>query len=104
MGSPKTFTGTGTGLTTLSGVISGINLLTVTGGNWRLTNAANSWSGGTTITGGVLELFSNGTDIPAGATGNTRIGAGGNITLNASTFGGAAELRFTSGAGKTLAG
>src|SRR6185436_17484752 len=46
LGGATTLQGTGTGLTTLSGVISGSNTLNVTGGNWRLSNAGNSWSGG----------------------------------------------------------
>ncbi|HEV8606106.1 MAG TPA: autotransporter-associated beta strand repeat-containing protein [Tepidisphaeraceae bacterium] len=99
-----TFGGTGTGLTALNGAISGSGALTVNSGTWQITNANNSWTGGTTITGGTVELFSNGGDIGLLATGTTRLGTGGTLNINAATLGGQAELRFTSGLGKTLAG
>ncbi len=47
-------------LATVSGPVSGPGLLTKSGsGVLLLTNASNSWSGGTTITGGILDFADN---------------------------------------------
>jgi hypothetical protein len=57
-----TLGGSGTGITSLSGIVSGAGGLTFTGANWQLTNIANSFTGGVTInTGAFVEL------VPAGA-------------------------------------
>src|SRR5438445_8202850 len=51
-----TFGGIGTGLTILTGAISGAGSLTITGGNWQTTNVGSSFTGGLNITGGVFEI------------------------------------------------
>ena len=85
----------GAGTTTLTGVVSGGGLLSVGSGNWVLSNTANSWSGGTTITGGVLELApAAGTSVSIPAAVNSPLGNTGAVTINGG------ELKITtSGAG-----
>ena len=54
---PLTFSGSGTGVVTISGVLTGPGGLVFSGANWRLTNAANNFTGGLTInTGAFVEL------------------------------------------------
>ncbi len=93
-----TLGGSGSGVTTLSGVISGANLLTVSGANWFASNGANSWSGGTLLTGGKLELSNGATtgNIDLLAAGNSMLGAGGSVTINGGT------LRITTGGTETF--
>jgi fibronectin-binding autotransporter adhesin len=95
-----TLNGGGAGIVTMSGVVSGTSLLSVASGNWRLTGTANTWTGGTTITGGVLELapaVNTALNIPA--TTNSPIGNTGAITLNGG------ELKLTtSGTGVIQSG
>ena len=72
----------------MSGVISGANLLTVSSANWLASNGANSWSGGTLLTGGKLEI-SNGLttgNIDLLAAGNSMLGAGSSVTINGGTL------------------
>src|SRR4051794_16267627 len=53
-----TLGGTGAGVTSLTGVISGAGGATFGAGNWQLTNIANSFSGGVNInTGANVELL-----------------------------------------------
>src|SRR5258706_2920796 len=96
--------GSGTGTTLINGAISGAGALNVAGGVWQLTNVNNSWSGGTNITGGRLELNSNESDLGLLSTGSTLLGTGGTFNINAATASGQAELRLISGAGQTLIG
>ena len=82
---PLALDGLGTGLLSLTGAISGPGLLTKSGaGTALINNLANSYSGGTTITGGVLEVTTtvvNGAvDLPAAA--NSVLGNGGALTIN----------------------
>jgi fibronectin-binding autotransporter adhesin len=56
-----TLNGTGSGVVTINGAISGFGGLTFGGGNWQLTNTANSYSGAVSInTGSFVELLSAG--------------------------------------------
>ena len=82
---PLTFAGTGTGLVTVTGAIDGAGLLTKSGsGTVLFNNFASTYSGGTTITAGVLEVMTsvaNGNvDLPA--TGGSVLGNGGAVTIN----------------------
>lgn len=53
------FGGTGAGAVTLSGIISGFGALNFNAGNWRITNALNTFSGPLTIfTGAAVEVTS----------------------------------------------
>ena len=50
--------GTGAGIVTLNGVVSGAGGITATAGTWQLGNVANSFSGGLTInTGATVEVL-----------------------------------------------
>lgn len=86
--------GTGTGLTTLSGILSGAGGLTFTGSNWQLSNIANSFTGGVTVnTGAFVELVPSGaapqnvnfatgaTSLLGGNTSNTLTINGGTLKL-----------------------
>src|SRR6266566_236011 len=98
-----TLNGTGTGTTIFNGVIGGVGPLTVNGGGiWRITNLNNTYTGNTTITNGVLEINSNNTDFPLLTTGNSPLGVGTTVNINAATPGGLAELRIVSGSGRAL--
>ena len=97
---PLTLDGNGTGLVSLTGLLSGGGLLTKSGsGTFFLNNPANTYSGGTTITGGVLEISTNvangSVDLPAAA--NSVLGNGGAVTINGG------ELKITqNGTGSIL--
>ncbi len=97
---PLTLDGLGTGSLSLTGVVSGAGLLTKSSsGTVLFNNIANSYSGGTTITGGVLEVtttVANGAiDLPAAA--NSVLGNGGALTINGG------ELKITqNGTGSIL--
>jgi autotransporter-associated beta strand protein len=83
-----TLAGTNTGANTLSGVIGdgtfgGNVALAVSGGSWTLS-AANTYTGGTTVTSGTLDL--------TGSLAST-----GNLTVNGGTF------QVNNGAGQTIA-
>src|ERR1051325_1770698 len=80
--------GTGPGLTTLTGTLSGAGSLRVNSGTWRVTNANNAWTGGTTIAGGTLVLDSGGQNLSLLGTGPTLLGTGGALNINAATPGG----------------
>jgi autotransporter-associated beta strand protein len=61
---------------TLALVVSGTNA-------WALTNANNSYSGGTTISSGILELATPSTIAPAGGAGGGQLGnIDGNLAVN----------------------
>ncbi len=82
---PLTLDGTGAGLLSLTGAIGGSGLLAKSSvGTAFFNNILNSYSGGTTITGGVLEVtttVANGAiDLPAAA--NSVLGNGGALTIN----------------------
>jgi hypothetical protein len=54
---PLSLGGAGTGITTLSGVLSGTIGLSSSGGTWQLTNVLNTFTGGLTVgTGSLVEL------------------------------------------------
>ena len=98
-----TFNGTGSGLTTLTGAVSGAGGITVAAGNWWIGSAASSYTGGLNVTGGTLNVGGVGTapqnvNITAGAA--TVLGGTGNaVTIN----GGTLKLA-TSGAGTITLG
>jgi autotransporter-associated beta strand protein len=96
LAAPLVVGGAGTGVTSLSGVISGSDSLEVAAGHWVLSNTANTWTGGTTITGGVLELSPGpdaALDIPDET--DSPLGYSGPVTINGG------ELRLTtSGTGR----
>ncbi len=98
---PLGLDGAGTGLLGLTGAIGGTGLLTKSNSGTALfNNIANSYSGGTTITGGVLEVTTtvvNGAiDLPAA--GNSVLGNGGALTIDGG------ELRISrNGTGAILA-
>ncbi|HZJ17098.1 MAG TPA: autotransporter-associated beta strand repeat-containing protein, partial [Chthoniobacteraceae bacterium] len=83
--SPLALNGTGTGLLSLTGAIGGTGLLTKSNsGTVLFSSFASTYSGGTTITGGVLEVT---TGVPNGnvdlpATGGSVLGNGGVVTIN----------------------
>ncbi|OYV45409.1 MAG: hypothetical protein B7X06_04570, partial [Verrucomicrobia bacterium 21-51-4] len=117
-----TFSGTGSGTLTLSGVISGAaaNTAMFAGGNYVLSNAANSFSGGFSQTGGVVTAgpTAANTAITIGNTGNSYLGAGtititggtlnltptgtGALTLNRSTMNAGSAITLNNGATATL--
>ena len=81
---PLTLGGAGTGLVSITGAVGGASLLTKTGGStFFLNNIANNYSGGTTITGGVLEVS---TSVANGAvemtTGAASVLGTGALTIN----------------------
>src|SRR6266566_1527399 len=99
----KRLTLNSTATTIFNGVIGGVGPLTVNGGGiWRITNLNNTYTGNTTITNGVLEINSNNTDFPLLTTGNSPLGVGTTVNINAATPGGLAELRIVSGSGRAL--
>jgi fibronectin-binding autotransporter adhesin len=73
-------TGTGSGLTTLSGALSGADLV-VNSGNWRLSNVFNSFNG-VTVTGGVLEVDAGAGPIDFGVLGTNSYLGSGELTIN----------------------
>ncbi len=82
---PLALNGAGTGLLRLNGAISGAGLLTKSNsGTVLFNNFASTYSGGTTITGGVLEVttsvLNGNVDLPA--TGGSVLGNGGVVTIN----------------------
>ncbi len=74
----------------VTGPVDGASALTVNGaGTVQVSNAANSFTGGTTITAGVLEVTqSAAANLTIPATGNSQLGTGA-ITINGG------ELRLT---------
>jgi fibronectin-binding autotransporter adhesin len=103
LSNPVTLGGTGTGLTTLSGSISGSGLLTKTGnGTFFLNNTASTFSSGTTVSGGVLEVSTsvvNGALDLSAAAATSVLGVGGTVTINGG------ELKLTqNGTGSILTG
>ena len=76
-----------TGSTTLVGVISGTALLSKAGAGSLILSGANTYSGGTTVSAGILQATG----------GNNRLGTSGTVTINA---GGTIDL---SGNDQTLA-
>ena len=101
-----TLGGAGTGVVTLSGVVGGGGGLNFTGGNWLLSNIANSYTGGTTIgTGAFVEIS------PAGAAPQSVSFAaaatsllGGNGVANVLTLNGGTLKLTTKGAGSLALG
>lgn len=93
-GGTLNFAGTGTGNNVISGVISqsgaGAVMVNISGGRWTFS-AANTFKGGATVTGGVLNLGSA-TTLQS-ATGSLAI-AGGTLSSSvaASTVGGSVAL------------
>ncbi len=84
---PLTLNGTGTGVTTIGGVVSGGSLLTVSGASWLANNLNNSWTGGTTITAGAkLEVTNAAANFDLLAAGNSLLGSGGTVTINGGTL------------------
>src|SRR5579862_9026751 len=80
-----TLGGTGTGFVTLSGTINkgtgNRNIaISVTSGDFLLSNTTSNFSGGTSITGGLLEIAGAGS---LGG-GNVTVGTSGELALNAS--------------------
>jgi fibronectin-binding autotransporter adhesin len=55
-GAARVFSGAGSGEVTIGGILSGSGAITFAGGNYTLANAANSFSGSTTISGGRLTV------------------------------------------------
>jgi fibronectin-binding autotransporter adhesin len=77
----------GSGNITLFGPVSGSGALEKTGAGTLVLNAAGTYSGGTTVTTGILMVGSNG----ALGTGNVVVNSGTTLDLNGKTVG-AAEL------------
>ena len=98
-----TLNGTGNGLTTITGAVSGAGGIAVAAGNWWIGSAASSYTGGLNITGGTLTVGGVGAapqsvNITVGAA--TVLGGTGNaVTIN----GGTLKLA-TSGAGNITLG
>jgi len=85
--------GLGTGSGTLSGAIGGTGSVTVSGASdstWTLSGA-NSYSGGTTIQNGTLNLGASGT-LPST----------GRVVINDNVSGGAATLQLANGVNQTI--
>jgi fibronectin-binding autotransporter adhesin len=78
-----TLSGAGSGAVTLRGVLSGAGGLDLAAGTWQLTNAASSFTGGTTIrAGAVLELIGDGADPQNAALTVSAAGPLGDTTNN----------------------
>jgi autotransporter-associated beta strand protein len=77
-----TFGGVGSGTVTLNGAISGAKSFTKDGSYTIVLNAANSYSGSTTISGGTLEVSAAGALT---STTSISIGTGGTLLLSGST-------------------
>jgi autotransporter-associated beta strand protein len=97
-----TLQGASTGTNTINGVISdgspAITALAKSGaGTWILANN-NTYSGGTSITGGTLQMNSN---TALGTTGTVTVGAAGTIGFGTS-LGGAASIGNLAGAGNIV--
>ena len=87
--------GSSTGTGTISGVISGTGSISKSGsGTWTLSNAANSYSGPTTVTGGILSV-----STLANGGANSGIGASSNAATNLVLNGG--TLQYTGAAVST---
>ncbi|OYU98910.1 MAG: hypothetical protein CFE26_26730, partial [Verrucomicrobiales bacterium VVV1] len=85
-----TLGGTGTGVSSINGIISGSGSLTKTGtADWRVLGV-NTYSGGTTVNQGTLLV--NGTGA---------LPSGGNVTING-TVAGAASLQINSSAAQNI--
>ena len=88
-----TLGGTGTGATTLSGIISGGGGITATGATWKLTNNFSTFTGGLTVgTGATVELAPGGGGAqsvniaPAGSSIIGGNGAANPLTINGGTL------------------
>ena len=78
-----TLSGSGTGVTTFSGVLSGAGGIAVNSGNWRTTLATHSFTNGLTVNGGLYDA--TGSDSNVAATGNSILGAA-TVTINGGTI------------------
>jgi hypothetical protein len=99
---PTTFGGSGSGLVTLPNVLSGGGALSFTGANWRITNIANSFTGGLTVgTGASVELAPAGSPATVNLTpGATSIVGSNTVTAtNPITIDGGTLKLTTAGAG-----
>ncbi|MEI6486249.1 MAG: autotransporter domain-containing protein [Sphingomonadales bacterium] len=90
---------TGTNTMTLSGAISGTGLLTKTGTGTLVLGGANSYSGGTALTAGTLQVNSN-TALGTGAlamTNGTSLVAGANNLVLGNAISAAGYVNFDTG-------
>ncbi len=100
-----TLGGIGTGFTTLSGVVSGGGGLNFTGASWRLTSAANTFTGGLTVgAGAFVDLAPAGSPAGVNITPAAAAIAGGNGAANALTLNGGTLKLTTTGAGTVILG
>ena len=91
-----TLGGSGNGIITLSGILSGANGLNVTGGRYVLTNIQNTYTG-LTVSGGILEINAGAGPIDIPVTGANSYFGSGAITINGG------ELRLsTTGAARAM--
>ncbi len=76
-----TLGGTGNGIITLNGLLSGANGLNVTSGRYVLTNIQNTFTG-LTVSGGILEINAGAGPIDIPGTGANSYFGSGPITIN----------------------
>ncbi len=83
-GSLRMVGGAATGLVTFESAIEGANPIVIDNGSWRFGATTNTWSGGTTITGGAkVEVRPSAAgNVNAAISGASGFGSAGTITLN----------------------
>jgi hypothetical protein len=105
LSAPTTFGGSGSGLVTLSNVLSGGGGLSFTGANWRITNAANSFTGGLIVgTGASVELAPAGSPASVNLTLAATSIVGSNSAANPITINGGTLKLTTTGTGNITFG